>query len=307
MPLETPEAAPIREFTNTIGIPMVPIAAGEFLMGGIEPAENVVRMFPTYEKKPEDFADEYPRHRVRITQAFFLAKYEVTVGQYRQFLAESGYSPEPTADGQGGWGYDANSGRCVGRRPEFGWDNPGYRQTEQHPVVDVTWNDATAFCQWLSRKEHKLYRLPTEAEWEYSNRAGSTTRYASGDDPTTLVGRARVIDQSRHPTFQHVQDLVIEPGDPSAFPMPVGSLQPNAWGLYDMQGNVWEWTTDWYGEDYYAMSPTNDPQGPPQGEVRVRRGGGWNSFPLWTRASFRNWNRPDSRCVNLGFRVAMNR
>jgi len=286
---------------------MVLIPAGEFLMGGIEPPENVVKAFPMYGRKPEDFADEYPRHRVRISRAFFLARHEVTVGQYRQFLAESGYTPEPVADGQGGWGYNSANGKCEGRRPEFGWFNPGYPQTEQHPVVDVTWNDATTFCQWLSRKENKVYRLPTEAEWEYSNRAGTTARYASGDDPATLGSKARVIDQARHPIFQHVQDLTIEPGDTSAFPLPVGSLQPNDWGLYDMQGNVWEWISDWYGEDYYARSPAIDPQGPTQGEVRVRRGGGWNSFPLWVRASFRNWNLPASRCVNLGFRLAMSR
>ena len=90
------------------------------------------------------------------------------------------------------------------------------------------------------------------------------------------------------------------------FTAPVGQYHPNAWGLYDMHGNVWEWCSDWYGENYYRKSPHNDPQGPRKGNVKVRRGGGWNSFPLWSRSSFRNWNTPNSRCLNLGFRVVRN-
>lgn len=101
----------------------------------------------------------------------------------------------------------------------------------------------------------------------------------------------------------HVQEVQIPP-DSLAFTCPVGRFPANRFGLHDVHGNVWEWTADWYAEDYYARSPVDDPPGPPDGNVRVRRGGGWNSFPLWARASFRNWNSEDTRCVNLGFRVA---
>jgi formylglycine-generating enzyme required for sulfatase activity len=264
----------------------------------------LVASFPSVDHRPEFFDDEYPQHRVRITRPFLLAKTEVTVGQFRQFARAANYRTEAEADGEGGWGYNATSGKCEGRVPIFTWQNPGYPQTDDFPVVNVSYNDALAFCHWLSGTEQRVYRLPTEAEWEYANRAGSGALYATGNTPETLRGSARILDVSRHRDFGHVQELAIEPQDPSAFPLAVGSLQPNRLGLHDMHGNVWEWVADWYGEDYYAQSPANDPRGPNEGEVRVRRGGGWNSFPIWARSSFRNWNTPTSRCLNLGFRVA---
>jgi formylglycine-generating enzyme len=289
---------------NSVGIELIRVEPGEYLMGGIEPAEELVRAFPEMKAKPENFADEYPRHRVRITRPFLLGKFEVTVGQFRRFIDATGYRTEAETDGTGGWGYNAITGRSEGRRPHFSWRNPGYRQTEQYPVVNVTYGDVQAFLRWLSDKEHRHYRLPTEAEWEYANRAGGQTRYAKSGDARQLPTFARAVDLERQPEFDHVQDLVIAADDPTAFPVPVGSYAPNAWGFHDMHGNVWEWVADWYGETYYAESPVDDPSGPKSGEVRVRRGGGWNSFPIYLRSSFRNINTPVSRCLNLGFRVA---
>ena len=144
--------------------------------------------------------------------------------------------------------------------------NPGFPQTDDHPVVNVTWNDAVAFCQWLSRKEGKTYRLPTEAEWEYACRAGTDTRYSNGDDPKQLAQVANVQDDAGREKFPHVQEIFV-PKD-GQLTSAVGGLAPNKLGLYDMHGNVWQWCADWYGEDYYAKSPVDDPAGPDSGAPR---------------------------------------
>ena len=300
---ESPHAVP-AEITNSIGLSLVAVPPGEFLMGATESAEALVAAFPHSGKTPDYFADEYPRHRVRIRKPFLLGKFEVTIGQFRAFTRETGYRTEAETDGTGGWGYNPASMKCEGRRPEYTWKNPGYPVVDQQPVVNVTYNDALAFCRWLSGKEHLNYRLPTEAEWEYADRAGTHTRYSNSNDAGELPRFARAIDLTRHAEFGHVWEIEIEREDPTAFPISVGRLAPNAFGLYDMHGNVWEWVSDWYSENYYTHSPIDDPKGPNTGELRVRRGGGWNSFPIWLRSSFRNWNTPQSRCVNLGFRVA---
>jgi len=291
------------EIVNSIGMKLVLIPAGEFMMGGQESAEDLVKAFAAYNRKAEFFKDEYPRHRVRITKSFYLGKYETTVGKFKQFVTDTGYKTEAEKDGEGGWGYNSQTGQCEGRKPEFNWLNPGFKQTDDHPVLNVTWNDAAAFCQWLSRKEGKTYRLPTEAEWEYACRAETTKRYHNGDDPACLAMVGNTLEAKGRTAFPHVQELIFLADDKPEFTIPVGGKKPNQFGLYDMHGNVWEWCADWYGENYYSNSPIDAPAGPVSGTKRVRRGGGWNSFPLWARASFRNWNSPQSRCVNLGFRV----
>ena len=138
-----------------------------------------------------------------------------------------------------------------------------------------------AFCQWLSRKEGKTYRLPTEAEWEYACRAGTTTRYYSGDDPETLAKVGNVADATAKAKFPGWQ-FTIKASDGYVFTSPVGSFRPNAFGLYDMHGNACQWCADWYGEEYYAASPVDDPTGPDSGDVRVLRGGSWVLGPYVT-------------------------
>ncbi|MGC4004384.1 MAG: SUMF1/EgtB/PvdO family nonheme iron enzyme [Pirellulales bacterium] len=171
-------------------------------------------------------------------------------------------------------------------------------------MVNVTWNDAVAYCKWLSEKEEKPYRLPTEAEWEYACRAGGKGLYYFGDDPEQLAKHANTGDKTGKAYFGDYWENTIAADDGFRYTAPVGSFPANPFGLHDMHGNVWEWVSDYYDENYYKSSPTDDPKGPAEGRLRVRRGGAWHTSPLWVRASFRNWNTPVTRYLNLGFRVA---
>ncbi|HET7865558.1 MAG TPA: SUMF1/EgtB/PvdO family nonheme iron enzyme, partial [Burkholderiaceae bacterium] len=173
---------PQSELTNSLGMQMVRIPAGEFTMGNAASADEMARLYPQYEaRRLNDLKDETPAHRVRITRAFYMARHEVTVGQFRRFLQASGHVPESVADGTGGYGYNAQYDPATtrrgdafeGRDPRYSWQNPGFAQDDAHPVVNVTWNDAVALARWLSATEQRRYRLPTEAEWEYACRAGT--------------------------------------------------------------------------------------------------------------------------------------
>lgn len=301
-----------RPIKNSLGMSFVLIPAGEFMMGSDETAESLAKAYPQYERKRFlDLGDEAPVHKVRITRPFFMEQHEVTVGQFRRFLEASGYRPESEADGTGAYGYnpDYDPAKSVrgdafeGRDPRYSWRNPGFPQGEDHPVVNVTWNDAAALAQWLSEKEGKTYRLPTEAEWEYAARAGTRTRYHSGDDPQSLLAVANVFDADAKANWQRWKDFALTGKDGFAFTAPVGSFAPNTLQLYDMHGNVWEWCADWHGDNYYSTSPVNDPQGPASGNVRVRRGGSWHTWPFYARSSFRNWNAPDTRYTLVGIRL----
>jgi formylglycine-generating enzyme required for sulfatase activity len=284
-------------------ITWVIIPSGRFLMGSQVPADKLAKDFAEYGREADYFSDEYPQHPVEITNPFLIASTEVTVGQFRAFTEETGYKTRAEVDSTGGWGYDPALRKCLGRDPRFSWLDPGYPQTDSHPVVNVTWEDCQAYCRWLSGKQRRIVRLPTEAEWEYANRAGTKDYYSVGNTKTDILSKARTLVPRPETIRQAVQDLEIDPSESPPFPVPVASYAPNLFGVYDMHGNVWEWTADWHDEKYYSYSPTKDPQGPKQGVVKVRRGGAWNSFPLWARSSFRNWNTIDTRCVNLGFRL----
>ena len=297
---------------NSLSMKLVRIPAGEFIMGSDETPEVLARAYPQY--APARFkllGDEAPAHKVRITRPFYMGQHEVTVGQFRRFLKASGYVPESVADGTGGYGYNPDydpaktkrGDAFEGRAPKYSWQNPGFKQGDDHPVVNVTWNDAVAMAKWLSEKEGKRYRLPTEAEWEYACRAGTRTRYHSGDDPQSLAKVANVFDADSAVNWQRWAQYALPQHDGYAFTAPVGSFAPNAFDLYDMHGNAWEWTADYHDDNYYAQSPMNDPQGPATGDVRVRRGGSWHTWPFYARCAYRNWNTPETRYTLVGVRL----
>lgn len=297
---------------NALGMAFVLLPAGEFLMGSSEPVERLARAYPAYEKRRlTALVDEAPVHRVRITRPFFMGQHEVTVGQFRDFVQRSGYTPESIADGTGGYGYNAaydpattaRGDAFEGRDRQYSWQNPGFAQGDAHPVLNVTWNDAMALARWLSEREGATYRLPTEAEWEYACRAGSDLRYPGSDDPQALLRQGNTFDADAARYWPRWEAFALAGSDGYAFTAPGGSFRANAFGLYDMLGNAWEWTADWHGEAYYAQSPVEDPPGPAEGSVRVRRGGSWHTWSLYARCSYRNWNSPQTRYTLVGMRL----
>jgi sulfatase modifying factor 1 len=282
----------ILDLGDGITMELVRIPAGKFQMGS-----------PPGEK--ERLVDEV-QHSVEITRDFYLAKYEVTRGQFRAFVKDTGYHTEPETDGQGGWGYDQDTRKIEGRKPKYTWKFTGFAQTDEHPVVNVTWNDADAFCHWLGRRTKKEVRLSTEAEWEYACRAGSATRFYSGDDAETLVKVGNVADGTAKKKFQD-WDSTIATEDGDVFTSPVGKFLANRFGLYDMHGNAWEWCQDWYGPygDLSAKDPVREDYIKDQKNYRVMRGGGFGKrTPRICSATRRVGGAPPSRDLDLGFRVS---
>jgi len=214
----------------------------------------------------------------------------VTVSQWRQFAKETGYKTEAeTGDGCYTW-----TGSEWEKQKGIYWDKPGFEQTDGHPVTCVSWNDVQKFIEWLNKKGESSYSLPTEAEWEYAARAGTTTPFAFGECLST--------DKANYSGNYPLEGC--KTGEYRQKTIPVGSLEANKWGLYDMHGNVWEWCQDWY-EDYPTGSVV-DPAGPSSGVSRVLRGGSWSSHARYCRSAYRNrWNAPDFRRGNAGFRLVL--
>jgi formylglycine-generating enzyme required for sulfatase activity len=259
---------PSPRLTNVLDMELVLVPAGDFDMGSPD-ADALAK------------ATEKPRHRVRISRPFYLGVHEVTVAEFRAFVDATGYRTEAESSGAGGSVYN-NQIKGFEQVPELNWRNPGiaHTQRDDEPVVQVSWNDAVAFCQWLSGKDHRSYRLPTEAEWEYACRAGTTTRWCTGDDPAALEQVA------------WTQDAI----------HPVGGKKPNAFGLYDMHANVWEWCLDRFG--HYPRERVVDPTGAPSGKARVLRGGACTSTAVdRTRSASRLRHDPSVRFHRYGFRV----
>jgi sulfatase modifying factor 1 len=283
--------------TNSLAMRLALVPPGTFLMGSTA-AEVERAKSNSPEAKPEWFAYE-KQHRVRLTRPYYLGMHEVTVGQFRMFVDASGHKTDAERDGQG-VGYSESEAKLA-KGPKFTWKNPGWPQTSDHPVVNVSWNDADAFCRWLSKREGRTYRLPTEAEWEYACRAGTTTQFNCGDAEGSLHLAGNTGDQS----FRLKHRLAPLEGswdDGNAFTAPIGRFKPNAFGLYDMHGNVWEWCQDTFWQDYEAL-PIDNPANLAAGPARSIRGGSWNNLSWACRSAFRNADAPGYRGHDLGFRV----
>jgi len=231
------------------GAKMALIPAGSFEMGDSKDEPEVWMKWSR------------PVHTVEL-DTFYMDVHEVTVGQFRKFVEESGYV------------YNL-------------WDDVAvFSPTGKHPMIWVTWDDATAYAEWAGK------RLPTEAEWEYAARGGLIgKRYPWGDDAGVARDYANYKGTGGKDKWTRCA--------------PVGSFKSNGYGLYDMAGNVWEWCSDWYGGDYYSNSPSCNPQGPSSGSYRVLRGGSLDYHsdpPYGLRVAYRNSFNPTVRNLNNGFR-----
>jgi formylglycine-generating enzyme required for sulfatase activity len=246
------------------------LPAGAFMMGS--PASE-----------PNRGDGEGPQHKVTIAYPLAVGTFDVTRAEYAAFIADTGYAPKDD-DGCYVW-----NGKSFDKRAGTGWNRPGFDQTDTDPVVCVSWDDANAYAAWLSRKTGHTYRLLSEAEWEYAARAGTTTAYYWGNDA----------EQGHADCFRC--GTAWWGGKRSA---PSGSFPPNAFGLFDMSGNVWQWVTDCY-QDSYAATPTNgDAATGGDCDYRVLRGGSWYGRARYTRVANRDRDISMGRYSTDGFRVA---
>lgn len=274
-------AAKKKGFTDPItGMEFVYIPGGCFQMGSLSREEG-----------RRD--DEGPVHEVCVDE-FYMGKYEVTLGEFKQIIDIS--NPSFIQRGY----YESSFIKYRHRR-----DQSYFQKEDQYPVQYVSWNDAQDFIKELKNRSGKKYRLPTEAEWEYAARGGTTTvrhwgngmscAYAMYDNIANRTGPNGYRQDSCIPIHSYH-------GLTRNSPAPVGSFEANQFGLYDMLGNVHEWCSDWYGENYYATSPRNNPTGPPTGDLRVLRGGGWE-YPQWAiRSACRFGGMPHAH-DKRGFRL----
>ncbi len=254
--------------TNSIGMLLVPISPGMFTMGQDGPAADY-NVKAHAEKFDDADWDEKPAHQVTISTAFHIGATEVTLGQYRKFKPKHGNN----------------------------------RGIEDEAMTGVSWNDAVSFCEWLSKKEHRTYRLPTEAEWEYACRAGTSTLFHTGDAlppgfhswPADPGLRDRFFPGDKLPPEYRPKGTKLS--------LHVGQTPANAWGLYDMHGNVSEWCADWYGP-YESMAQT-DPLGRSIGDFRVFRGGSHSVQTRLLRSANRAAWLPQTSSEKTGFRVVL--
>jgi formylglycine-generating enzyme required for sulfatase activity len=288
---------PAKPITDQLFMPMAFIKGGIFQMG---------------DTSNEGAIDEKPVHQV-IVSDFAMGKYEVTLEQFRTFIDATGYQTD-AEKGDGSYIWDGSSWK---KKANVSWkhDTEGnLRITSEynHPVIHVSWNDAVTFCEWMSKKENKTYRLPTEAEWEYASGYGAKNRARFGNSQNILKSseanfnggltyQANTETDAFFPEIFNKKDYS-EVGEFRRKTTKVGLFYPNLIGLYDMSGNVWEWCNDWYGS--YTSDSQKNPKGVSTGSSRVLKGGSWTSAPRSNRVVNRNNGVPYLREGDIGFRVA---
>lgn len=269
---------------------MVRIPPGKFLMGSPETEAGRT-------------SGEGPQHEVTISKPFALSRHEITVGQFRQFVEDAGYQTTAEKSGKGCYGWNANK-KEIDQLAERNWKNPGFAQIDDHPVVCVSWDDVQVYVTWLSRRTGENYRLPTEAEWEYTARAGTTVaRFYQGDQQCKYANGAGQEKKS----IASPNLVLAECDDGYVYTAPVASFGENHYSLFDMLGNVWEWMQDcWH--DNYDYAPLDGSawlkKGSGDCNRRVFRGGSWLNSPQSLRSADRSGFFTNATSNYLGFRIA---
>ena len=275
---------PGKRFRDCAGCPwMVVVPEGSFLMGS-----------PKSEAGRSD--DEGPRHRVAFARPFAVSKHEVTRGEFARFVSERGRSM-----GDGCWGYEGGEWDW---RSGKSWENPGFEQTDEHPVVCVSWEDARAYVEWLSEKTGKEYRLLSESEWEYVARGGRGTSRYWGEGESGQCRHANGGDEALKGEYADWPWAVASCNDRHVWTSPVGTFEENGFGLHDVLGNVWEWVGDCYHDSYEGAPADGSAWESGDCERRVLRGGSWFNGPGNLRSANRSGFPAGYRLDDDGFRVA---
>jgi len=285
----TPAAETAEARANSLGMKLVLIPAGEFTMGTPRAEVEAIMRAVNYEWYRDSAPSETPPRRVKISRPFLMAAHEVTLNQFAVFAGRAEYRTDAERDGQGAAG--RLNGKWIEQAPQFNWRAMGYERDGDEPVVNVSWNDALAFCEWLSKTEKAKYRLPSEAEWEYACRAGSTNAFYWGADAARKF------------------EFAWTGGNSGGQPHPVGALLPNAWGLHDTLGNAYEYCADSWSTNILAAlgKPSGEiltnPLVANSSELIVVRSTSWGTNPIHCRSAFRGSAPKNHRNQRDGFRV----
>jgi formylglycine-generating enzyme required for sulfatase activity len=287
--------APGTAFRDCADCPeMVVLPPGEFVMGSTEGGSSRYRNY------------SIPTHEVAIAKPFAVGRTEITRGQYGMFMRESGHTMGKTFC----WYWNERKMQSENYDSEVNWLNPGHVQQDDHPVVCVDWHDAKAYAAWLEKKTGKRYRLLTEAEWEYAARAGTATPRPWGDDASQACRFANVLDATAGKAVGGATGKVgsrrelHDCDDGFSYTAPVGRFQPNSFGLYDMIGNVSEWTEDCWNFSFKGAPVDGSAWLGGDCTLRAVRGGNWFSQPEYARSASRNRDGVDARDQLRGFRIA---
>ena len=301
---------PLGRFTDCEGCPvMVVVPTGSNFIG-------------TQRSEKQSSKNDWPRHQVDIEMPFAVSVYEVSRGEFARFISETGHSMGDSCM--------EGTDNHWSERQGLGWRNPGYEQTDQHPVVCVSWKEAKAYAAWLSNATEMEYRLLSESEWEYIARAGSTARYYYGNDFGSVISSKQVQQvqrrnedsQNKRIVSSEFMDLCLHSNgaasettfksrnkkcsDGYTYTAPVGSLLSNGFGLHDVLGNVWEVVDDCWTANYINAPTDGSPRLDGDCSKRVVRGGSWQNSPSWNSPALRHANNSAERYINAGFRIARN-